>query len=162
MTVRRLVIACGLIGGLHTVAFAQQDAVSLDGSWTGRTAQGQSIAFRIEAGSMRMLDLDWTMDLEQLCPGRTGSAPGGPGRIERGEIYYFHPQVKGSEPPPIRFPTFTVSRGVDIPQVPITLVLSGSFGSDSTVSGEMALTATGCSGRETLTWKAGRKTASVR
>jgi hypothetical protein len=161
MTVRRIVVACGLIGGLHTVAFAQQDAVSLDGSWTGRTSQGQSIAFRIEAGSMRMLDLDWTMELDQLCPGRSGSAPS-QGRIERGEIYYFHPQVKGSEPPPIRSSAFTLSRGVDIPQVPITLVLSGSFGSDSTVSGEMALTATGCPGRETVTWKAGRKTARGR
>jgi hypothetical protein len=158
MILPRLVVASGLALGLPALAVAQRGTGPLDGNWTGRTSQGKAVSFRIEAGVMRTLDLDWTMDLDRVCPGRTGSAPV-PSRIEQGTIFYFHPQVRGSEPPPIRFPAFAFSREVEAPDVSVTLALNGSFGSDSTVSGDMSLTATGCPGRGTATWKASRNTA---
>ena len=159
MTLRRLLVIGSLsVAGLNLPAFAQQQDPSRDGSWTGHTSQGRMISFRIEAGAMRTLDLDWTVQLDQVCPGRTGSSPS-PSRIERGEIVYFHPKVKGHEPPRIQLSAFTFSREVETPEVPVTVVLSGNFGSDSTVTGEMTLTATSCPGREAITWQARKKTA---
>jgi hypothetical protein len=155
MIVARLVVLSGLAFGLPALAVAQRGNGSLDGNWAGRTSQGKAVTFRIEAGVMRTLDVDWTMDLDQVCPGRTGSAAV-PSRIEQGNIFYFRPQLRGSEPPPIRFPTFALSREVETPDVSVTLALNGSFGSDSTVSGDISLTAPGCPGRGTATWKASR------
>jgi hypothetical protein len=140
--------------GLPALAFAQHAKVSLDGNWVGSTSQGKSITLRIEAGLIRTLDLDWTMDFDQVCPGRTGSAAV-PGRIDRGDIFYF--QRHGSEPAPIQFPAFTLSREVETPQGSVTMTFAGSFAADSVVAGDLTLTAHGCPGRDTAKWKAARK-----
>jgi hypothetical protein len=159
MTMLRWLVIGGLsVAGLSRSAFAQQEA-SRDGNWAGRTSQGRPISFRIEAGTMRVLDLDWTMQLDQVCPGRVGSSSA-PGRIARADILFFHPRARGHEPPRIPFPAFTISRDVETPEVGVTVALSGTFGSDSTVSGDMTLTAAGCPGREAVTWQAGRRPAS--
>jgi hypothetical protein len=158
MTLRPfLAVAALLIGAVSLPASAQQNAVSVDGKWTGRTSQKRSIAFRIEAGAMQELDLDWTMHVDEVCPGLTGSAPSD--EITRGDILFFYPRVAGFEPPAILFPSFTVSREVETSQVPVTVKLAGTFGSDNKVSGEMILTAAGCPGRETIQWQASMKTA---
>jgi hypothetical protein len=159
MTIGRMLVIGGLMmGGLHSIASAQQPGASADGSWNGRTSQGRPISFKIEAGAIRILELDWMMQLDQVCPGRTGSSAS-PNRIERGDMLFFHPKVKGHEPPRVQSSAFVLSSEVETPEMPVTVGLSGSFGSDSTVSGEMTLTTTGCTGHETIKWQAGKKPA---
>jgi len=148
-----------LLAALVAPAAAQQNKTSLDGRWTGRTARGGTVGFKIEAGTVRALEIDWKMNLDEVCPGRTGSAPS-QGPIERGDLFFFLPAVRGSEPPPVRFPDFKVSRDVETPQAPVTIVLAGSFSSDSSVAGDVTLTAAGCVGHETFAWKAGRKSGA--
>ena len=160
MTLRRLLEIGGLsVLGLHAPAPApaQQQRAPLDGYWTGRTSQGRPIGFRIEAGSLRTLELDWILAYEGVCQG--GPAPGS--ETAGAETFYFDPRTPGYEPPPIRPPAFTVAREVGTPKAPVSMVLSGRFASDSTVSGDMTLSADGCPGRATITWKAGRKPGRV-
>jgi hypothetical protein len=158
MSLRRLLAFGGLaLAALQVPAFAQQNPSPLDGNWIGRTSQKRPITFRVEAGSMRVLEIDWAMRFDQICPGREGSSPG-MSRFERAEMFYFYPRTRGYEPPPIGFPAFTVSREVETPAAPVTILLNGSFASDSSVSGELTLTANGCVGRETFTWQADRRT----
>ena len=160
MTLRRSVVGTLiLLGALAAPALAQPKGTSLDGRWTGRTVRGGTVAFKIEAGTMRTLEIDWNLHLDAVCPGRTGSAPS-QGPIERGDLFFFNPGVRGSEPPQVRFPELKVSREVETPQVPVTVALAGSFSSDSTVAGDLTLTAAGCVGHETFAWKAGRKSGA--
>jgi hypothetical protein len=160
MTLRRSVAGTFiLLGALAAPALAQQNGTSLDGRWTGRTARGGTVVFKIEAGTVRTLEIDWNMHLDAVCPGRTGSAPS-QGPIERGDLFFFNSSVRGSEPPKVRFPEFKVSRDVETPQAPVTMVLAGTFSSDNTVAGDVTLTAAGCVGHETFGWKADRKIAA--
>jgi hypothetical protein len=147
------------LGTLAAPASAQQNGTSLDGRWTGRTTRGGTVVFKIEAGTVRTLEIDWNLHLDAVCPGRTGSAPS-QGPIERGDLFFFHPAVRGSEPPRILFPEFKVSREVETPQVPVSIVLAGNFSSDSAVAGDVTLTAAGCGGHETFGWKASRKSGA--
>jgi len=161
MTLQRLL----LVGGLALVtpislALAQETEVSVEGSWTGRTSQGRTIAFRIESGGMTMLDLDWTLHVDQVCTDGAGS-PTRAGRIQEASITFFDPSVKGYEPPRVRFPSFEISREVSASGLPVTVVLAGSFGSDSTVSGDLTLTTKGCQGQESVSWNAGRRPMRV-
>ncbi|MEZ4456522.1 MAG: hypothetical protein R2882_08235 [Gemmatimonadales bacterium] len=161
MTLRRsLAGTLILLGALAVPAVAQPNATSLDGHWTGRTSRGGMVAFKIDAGTVRTLEIDWKLYLDAVCPGRTGSAPSR-GAIERGDIFFFHPAVRGSEPPPIRFPAFKVSRDVEALDLAVTMVLAGNFSSESAVGGDVTLTVAGCAGQETFSWKASRKAESA-
>lgn len=162
MTLQRLLIVGGLALATPAVSLvvAQDTEVSVEGSWTGRTSQGRTIAFRIESAGMTMLDLDWTLQLDRVCPDRTGQSARS-NRIQEASITYFDPSVKGYEPPRIRYPSFEISREVGTSGPAVTVVLAGSFGSDSTVSGDLTLTAKGCQGQEIVSWNAGRRPVRV-
>jgi hypothetical protein len=157
-TGRMLTIGCLIIGTVHSFASAQQPAASVDGSWNGRTSQGKPISFKIEGGAVRIFELEWMIQLDQVCPGRTGSSPS-PYRIERGDMFFFHPKVKGHEPPRVDSAGFTLSSEVDAAEATVTVGLSGSFASDGTAAGEFTLTPAGCTGHETIKWQAGKKPA---
>jgi len=109
---------------------------------------------------MTMLDLDWTLHVDQVCPDGTGQSARS-NRIQDASITYFDPSVKGYEPPRIRYPSFQISREVSTTELPVTVLIAGSFGSDSTASGDLTLTAKGCQGQESVSWNAGRKPVRV-
>ena len=142
---KQLAILPVLIAVLGVAAGARAQS-GLDGIWKGKTSQGRDIAVTVKSGAITSLKMAVRLKLDSPC-----AKPGSPVALD-----YRGGEAESTyvKPIPITAGSFNLTSGV----FDVDAKVSGKFSGD-TLSGEVRLqaaAASGCSGKDRLTWNAAR------
>ena len=121
--------------------------VSVDGRWVGKTSQDRPIEFVVNGGAVASLKVGMRLELDAVCA-RPGSPVAADYRGGEADVTF-------GKPVPVTEGKFVASAGVSDVDARIT----GEF-SDSGATGTVdlqAAPASGCSGKDRVTWSATRQ-----
>lgn len=124
--------------------------VSVDGTWIGKTSQDRAIEVVVRDGAVSSLKVGFSLKLDAVC-----ARPGSPVATDYrgGEA-----DVTFGKPVPVTAGRFVVNAGIS----DVDAQVIGEF-SSSGATGTIDLQptpASGCSGKDRLTWSAARREAS--
>lgn len=142
-----LILGCG--GGepdQRATAESTDVDFAIDGTWTGKTSQGQTIKFVVKGRAVSSLKVGMSLKLDAVC-----ARPGSPVAVDYrgGEA-----EAVFANPIPVTSNKFTASSGVSDVDAQVQAEFSRT-GATGTIELQATL-ASGCSGKDHLSWTATR------